>query len=92
MTVILLFVALATMQDATVAANSDISVKDIGNSQYELTLHTTTTVNIFEAQRELAPTAKRTCRNKEMHFGHYAFATREPLSATATKGTTLTLT
>ena len=41
----------------TNAGDSDITVKDIGNNQYELTLHTTTTVNIFEAQRELAPTA-----------------------------------
>jgi hypothetical protein len=34
--------------------DSDIAIKDIGHNQYELTLHTTTTINVFEAQRELA--------------------------------------
>jgi hypothetical protein len=92
-TAVLLSIALAVMQDAAPAAtsNSDIAVKDIGNNQYELTLHTSTTVNIFEAQRELAPTAKRTCADKDVQFGHYAFAINQPLSDPTSKNTTLTL-
>jgi hypothetical protein len=76
----------------TNAAASDITVKDIGSNQFELTLHTSTTVNIFEAQRELMPTAKKTCADMEMHFGHYAFETNEPLAGPASKPKTLTLT
>jgi hypothetical protein len=72
--------------------DSDIAIKDIGHNQYELTLHTTTTINVFEAQRELAPTAKRTCADKEAHFGHYAFAIDEPSPGHSGKTTNLTLT
>jgi hypothetical protein len=74
------------------ATDSDIAVKDLGNSQFELTLHTSTTANIFEAQRELAPTAKRTCGGKEANFGHYAFDINQPLSGSTSKTSTLTLT
>jgi hypothetical protein len=93
-TAILLVLALATMQDAAPAAtsDSDITIKDIGNNQCELTLHTSTTVNIFEAQRELAPTAKRLCGDKEVNFGHYAFDINQPLSGSSSKTASLTLT
>jgi hypothetical protein len=74
------------------AADSDIAVKDIGNGQYELSLHTSTTVNIFEAQRELAPTAKKACRDKEVHFGHYAFDINQALTGPTGKTTRLALT
>jgi hypothetical protein len=89
-----LFTSIAVLHYSTVsaAAASDITVKDLGNSQYELTLHTSTTVNIFEAQRELAPTAKKTCADMEAHFGHYAFAINEPLSGPAGKTADFTLT
>jgi Protein of unknown function (DUF4019) len=73
------------------ATDSDITVKDIGNSQYELTLHTNTTVNILEAQRQLAPTAKITCADKEMHFSHYAFDIKQPLSGPSNTTSSLTL-
>jgi hypothetical protein len=91
---ILTTIALMALIHAAPAANadSDITVKDIGNNQYELTLHTTTTVNIFEAQRELAPTAKKTCGEKEANFGHYAFEIKEPLADPVSKTATLTLT
>jgi hypothetical protein len=81
-TAILLSIALAETLNAAPAAtsNSGVAVKDIGNDHFELTLNTSTTVNIFEAQRELAPTAKRTRAEKEVHFGHYAFAINQPLS------------
>lgn len=92
-TAILLFLGLAASHRAASATktDSDIAVKDIGNSQYELTLHTSTTINIFAAQSELAPTAKKACGDREAHFGHYAFAINEPLSA-AGKTANLTLT
>jgi hypothetical protein len=63
---ILTTIALTALTHAAPAAdaNSDIAVKDIGNHQYELTLHTSTTVNFLEAQRELAPTAKRDLRRQ----------------------------
>ncbi len=77
---------------STSTSDSAIAVKDIGNNQYELTLHTTTTVNILTAQIQLAPTAKGTCGDKELHFGHYAFEISKPLSGTANKAATLTLT
>jgi hypothetical protein len=73
------------------SADSDITVKDIGNGQYELTLRTTTTVNILEAQHELVPTARKTCAEKELHYGHYAFAANQPLNGPA-KASTLTFT
>jgi hypothetical protein len=91
---ILLSIALTMMQNtaASATANSDISVRDIGNNQYELTLHTSTTINIFEAQRELAPTGKKTCADMEVHFGHYAFDINQALSGPTSKTATLTLT
>jgi hypothetical protein len=76
----------------TNAADSDIAVKDIGNDQYELTLYTSTTVNIFEAQRELAPTAKKACGSEESHLGHYAFNISQPLGGPGSKSTNMTLT
>jgi hypothetical protein len=89
----LLFLAIALAAAASSdAADSDISVKDIGNDQYELSLHTTATTNIAVGQLQLAPTAKRTCRDKEMHFGHYSFDISQPLSDTANKASTFTLT
>jgi hypothetical protein len=87
-----LAVALSGISVSAPSLDSDIVVKDIGNNQFELTLHTSTTINIFEAQGELAPTAKKTCGAKEMHFGHYAFAINQPLSGPASKAATLTLT
>jgi hypothetical protein len=92
--ILLLVVFFIALHDAAPAAatDSDIAVKDIGNNQYELTLHTTTTVNIFESQRELAPTAKKTCGDKEANFGHYAFDIKRPLSDPTSKTATLTLT
>jgi hypothetical protein len=91
---ILTAIALMALIHAASSANadSDIGVKDIGNNQFEFTLHTSTTVNIFEAQRELAPTAKRTCGAKEATFGHYAFNINQPLSGPTSKTSTLTLT
>ena len=89
-----LFILMALLHCSALpaAADSDITVKDIGNNQYELTLHTSTTVNIFEAQRELAPTAKKTCGDKEANFGHYAFDISQPLSGPTSKTASLTLT
>jgi hypothetical protein len=91
---ILTAIALMALIHAASSANadSDIGVKDIGNNQFELTLHTSTTANIFEAQRELAPTAKRTCGEKQANFGHYAFNINQPLSGPASKTATLSLT
>jgi hypothetical protein len=74
------------------AADSDITVKPAGENQYELTLQTSTTINIFDAQLELTPTAKRTCGTKEAHFGHYGFDISQSLSGPRNKATTLTLT
>ena len=89
-----LLISIALLHDYALpaAADPDIAVKDIGNNQFELTLHTTTTVNIFEAQRELAPTANRTCGEKQANFGHYAFDLSQPISGPASKAATLTLT
>ena len=87
-----LAVALSGISVSAPSLDSDIAVKDIGDNQFELTLHTSTTINIFEAQSELTPTAKKTCGAKEAHFGHYAFAINEPLSGPASKAATLTLT
>jgi hypothetical protein len=87
-----LAVALSGISVSAPSLDSDIVVKDIGDNQFELTLHTSTTINIFDAQGELAPTAKKTCGAKEMHFGHYAFAINQPLSGPASKAATLTLT
>lgn len=69
----------------------DIAVKDVGNRQHELTLHTTTTVNILDAQLELTPAAKRICGDEEVHFGHYTFDISQPLSGPIA-ATTLALT
>ena len=88
-----LFIGMAFAWAASAdAADSDITVKDIGNNQYELTLHTTTTVNILDAQIQLAPTAKRTCGEKQPLLGHYAFEISQPLSGTTNKAPTLALT
>lgn len=73
-------------------AGSDIAVKNLGNNEYELTLHTTATTNIAVGQLQLAPIAKRTCGDKKMHFGHYGFDVNEPLSGPTNKTPTLTLT
>ena len=82
----------ATSDAAPAAPDSDITVKDIGHSQYELTLHTSTTVNIFDAQLELSPTAEKTCGNKQAHFGRYTFDISQPLSGPMSRATTFILT
>jgi hypothetical protein len=86
-----LAVALSSISVASPSVD-DIAVKDIGNSQYELTIHTTTTVNIFETQRELAPTARKACGDKDVNFGQYAFDISQPISGPTSKAATLTLT
>ena len=93
-TAVLWSVALGMISYTVPAAttNSDITIKDVGNNQYELTLQTTTIVNILDAQVELRPAAKRTCGDREVHFGHYAFTASQPLSGPSSKATTLTLT
>jgi len=87
-------IALLALLHAAPAANtdSDITVKDLGNNQYELTLHTSTTINILEAQRELAPTARKTCAGKIANLGRYAFDIKEPLVSNKVKTTSLILT
>jgi hypothetical protein len=89
---VFLMIALSSFCAASPNSDSDITVKNIGDNQYELTLHTSTTVNIFDAQLELTPTAKKTCGAKEAHFGHYAFDINQPESGPAAKTTALTLT
>jgi hypothetical protein len=90
---VFLMIALSSFCAASPNSDSDITVKDIGNNQYELTLHTSTTINIFDAQLELTPTAKRTCGAKEAHFGHYAFDMQTPLNGAAVdKPTSMALT
>jgi hypothetical protein len=74
------------------AADSGVSVKDLGQHQYELTLTTNTTTSIAVAQVQLLPTAKQTCGNEEVHFGHYSFHISQPLSGSEDKMTKFTLT
>jgi Protein of unknown function (DUF4019) len=59
--------------------DSDITVKSIGDNQYELT-RTSTIPDLVTAQRALLPKAKELCGDKRVNFGHYSFDSKLPLT------------
>src|ERR1700722_718428 len=78
---ILLLTTLVTAWTISPAAttDSDITVKSIGNNQYELR-RTSTIPDLVTAQRALLPKAKELCGDKRVNFGHYSFDSKVPLT------------
>jgi Protein of unknown function (DUF4019) len=76
-----LFATLVTVWAISPAAttDSDITVKPIGNNQYELT-RTSNIPDLVAAQRALLPKAKELCGDQPVNFGHYSFDSTVPLT------------
>lgn len=68
------------------APNPDVAVESLGEGRYRLTLTKSRNIPPEEGQRELFPTARSLCKEKEVEYGKYKFEGKEPIGAKAGSG------
>ena len=58
-------------------AEHTVTVEEVASDRFELTLTSTSVIDVESAQALLVPTAESLCRNKQPAFGHYQFESTE---------------
>ncbi|HET6629696.1 MAG TPA: DUF4019 domain-containing protein [Woeseiaceae bacterium] len=69
--------AMLALAFGSTLVESDIAVKRLASDRFELTLTTTTVLDVGLAQAMLTPTAESLCPNQQAEFGRYRFTTRD---------------